>query len=421
MFRLAHSPKARPLPRPLRAGRLRGRRVEPQRAVYGRSFWFAYAANTALMMSVSLLFRYADFVTLLGGGELTLGLIVGIGMIGSFAARLAQGVSIDRYGPRRVWLVSLAIVVSMLASHLVLTSVSSPAIYLVRIAYASGIAGAFGASITYVSLRAPAARMAEMIGVLGSSGFVGMAVGTQLGDALCGISTLQRWHLDRMFFVAAVLAALAFVCAWIATRGDVRPLARRRPPMLWLLRRYHPGPMLMMGLAMGMGLGLPSTFLRPYTESLGIATIGTFFGIYAATAFSARILLRRVPDRIGVRTTILLGMAALVSSMLLYLAVRSPWTLVFPGVAVGLAHAMLFPAVMAGGSRTFPTRYRGLGTTLILGSFDLGNLIGMPLAGTIVDTASYVGLPPYPTMFLTFAGILLIASISYTTLSRESM
>jgi MFS family permease len=141
--------------------------------------------------------------------------------------------------------------------------------------------------------------------------------------------------------------------------------------------------------------------------------IGTFFAIYAVTAFTMRVALRRLPDRIGPRPAALLGMVALIAAMLLYLVVGAPWTLVFPGTVAGLAHALLFPAVVAGGNRTFPARHRGLATTLVLGLFDLGKLLGMPLAGGVIDGAAYAGLPPYPTMFLTMAGLLALAAVAY--------
>ena len=57
---------------------------EPSRSTYGRPFWLAYLSNALLLAAVALLFRYADFVTLLGGTEFHLGWIVGIGMVGSF-------------------------------------------------------------------------------------------------------------------------------------------------------------------------------------------------------------------------------------------------------------------------------------------------------------------------------------------------
>lgn len=386
---------------------------------YGGAFWFAYLANTSLMMVVSLLFRYGDFVALLGGGELALGLIVGVGTVGSLVMRLAQGVGIDRYGARLVWLVSLLTVALTLLAHMAIERVDGPAIYLVRIAYHTGVAGAFGASMTYISLRAPVLRMAEMIGILGTSGFVGMAIGTQLGDLLCRAETIDREHIDRLFFAGAALAFLSLASAWMATRGATRPIVRRRPPMLWLIRRYQPGPLLLMAVVMGFSLGLPGTFLRPYTETLGIAQIGTFFGAYAGTAFVVRLLTRQLTDRLGVRPAVLMGMTAMGLSMLLQLSIVSTWQLAIPGVAAGVAHALLFPAVVAGGSRTFPARYRGLGVTLMLGMFDVGNLVGMPLAGLIVEGSARVGLLPYPTMFLSAAGAIVVTSVYYAITSRS--
>ena len=44
-----------------------------------------------MMVAVSLLYRYADFVSSLGGTELQLGLIVGLGMVGSVLVRAFQG------------------------------------------------------------------------------------------------------------------------------------------------------------------------------------------------------------------------------------------------------------------------------------------------------------------------------------------
>ncbi len=380
---------------------------------YGQWFWFSYAANTTLMVLVTILFRYSDFVRLLGGTELQLGWIVGAGAVGSLAMRLLQGKGVDRYGPRMIWLASLATVVVTMLAHLAISRPDGAGIYAVRIAYQTGIAGAFGASIAYVSLRAPLLRMAELVGTLGTSGFVGMTIGALLGDLLCAASPLRRTHMDRLFLVAAGLAVLSLLCAATATRGQIRPQHRRRPPILWLLRKYHPGRLLLMGAAMGAGVSLPGTFLRPYTESLGIEEMASFFVTYAATAFVTRLVTRRLPDRLGVRPTVLLGMGCLTASMVLYLVATSPALLVLPAVAAGLAHALLFPSVVAGGSRSFPVRHRGLATAFMLGAFDLGNLLGMPLAGTVVSYAPLVGLPPYATMFLAVAAAVALSSVFF--------
>jgi len=385
---------------------------------FGRPFWFTYASNTSMMVAVSLLFRYADFVKALGGTEWNLGWIAGVGVVGSLMMRLAQGVGIDTYGPRKVWLWSSIMVAVSLLGHLAIGRVDTPAIYVLRILFNTSIAGFFGASITFVAGQAPVARMAEVIGSLGTSGFVGMMLGTSLGDVLLGGTSTDRSELNHMFEMAGLLAATSFVFAWLATRGSTPPAKRRRLPTLWLLRRYHPGAVLLCGVAMGFGLGLPGIFLRPFTASLGIPGIAVFFWVYAPTAFVMRLSSRRFPERYGIRPMILVGMAALVSGILSFLLVEHTWQLVAPAVLMGCAHAFLFPAVLAGGSSAFPGRNRGLGTTLMLAMFDVGNLIGNPTAGGLLRLARITGLAPYPTMFLVIAAVLVVAAITYVWFSR---
>jgi MFS family permease len=191
---------------------------------YGHQFWFTYAANALIMVAFSLLFRYSDFVHLLGGNELTLGVIVGVGMIGSLSMRLFQGLGIDRYGAKQVWLVSNVIFLASLLAHLWITSVDGPAIYVLRVIFQSSLAGIFGASITYISRRAPLPRVAEIVGTLGTSGFVGMMAGTTLGDFLCRTARPTRWEIDRLFLVAAVMGKLALFFAVLATHGTAKPL-----------------------------------------------------------------------------------------------------------------------------------------------------------------------------------------------------
>ena len=84
---------------------------------YDTSFWKAFLANSLVTVAVAVLYRYADFVSLLGGTELHLGWIVGIGMVGSLTMRLFVGTRIDHYGPRLVWLCALALLACVCFGH----------------------------------------------------------------------------------------------------------------------------------------------------------------------------------------------------------------------------------------------------------------------------------------------------------------
>jgi len=385
---------------------------------YGAPFWLAYVGNTLTLVAVSLLYRYADFVVYLGGTEWHLGWIVGVGMVGSLAVRAALGVGIDHYGPRAVWLAALALFSASCLAHLAVGSCHGPVIYLLRIAWCCSVAGIFGAAMTFVSRRAPEQRMAEMIGMLGTSGFVGMVLGTQLGDLLLGTRTIEWRQIQLMFVAAALATAIAMIFVYLATRGEVRLPRIERPPLIDLLRRHLPPAVLMVGIAMGVGLSLPTTFLRTYAAELDIPRMGLFFSVYAPTALITRLLTRRLPERFGTTPMILVGLAALAVSQGLFLLVRVEWQLIIPGVTYGFAHAVLFPSVVAAGSRAFPQQHRGLGTTLMLGTWDAGQLIGAPAAGAILHCSGWFQLPPYPTLFVTMAGLLATVGLAFAWLRR---
>ena len=386
---------------------------------YGLPFWMAYVANLSVMVAIALLYRYADFVTLLGGTEFHLGWIVGVGAVGSLIMRVFLGTGIDRYGPRRIWLCSLVVFAVVCFAHTGISRYDGPAIYLLRIVFCLAIAGVFGSSMTFISGRVPPVRVAELVGMLGTSGFLGMVLGTQLGDLLCGTHDLERWQVDRMFLAAGLLGTCAAVFAALATRGLAPPRPRRRrPPMRWLLRRYQPGTVLLVGIATGAALGLPATFLRTYAAELGIARIGLFFAVYAATAITTRVLTRRLPQRLGLPPIILLGIATVAAGQLLFLPVRSELMFAVPAVVLGMAHAVLFPAVVGASTGTFPVRYRGLSMMVVLAMYDLGQLIGAPSAGAILHYSGSAGLPSYPTLFVATSAMLALVGVVYAATGR---
>jgi MFS family permease len=387
---------------------------------YGVTFWWTYAANLSLTLVVSLLFRYSDFVAFLGGTEKQLGWITGIGMLGAIVSRCFQGVGIDRCGPRQVWLISLSLLVTSLLCHLAVSSASSPLLYGLRIAYAAGLAGAFGASLTFVSLSAPPGRTAEMIGMLGSSGFLGMALGPQLGDWILGGSAVASEAIRRMFCCASTGGLVSLVCAFLATRCEVHVPPSRRPPILALIRRYHPGPSLLVGLAMGMGIGMPGTFVRPFAAQLQISRVGTFFLVYAIVAFVVRVRATHLADKWGARPTILCGLGLSISSVLSFLAVYAEWMLVLPAALGGAAHALLFPAVVSQGSLSFPRRYRGLATNIILIMFDIGLLVEQPVLGTTIDRVRAAGGDGYFAAFVGLAVFLAGCAVGYAWMSRAA-
>jgi MFS family permease len=160
------------------------------------------------MISITMLFRYADFIVFLGGSEWHLGWIVGVGMVGSLAVRLAMGQTIDRYGSRLIWLGSVVLLAIVCFAHVGVTTHGGVAIYLLRLAFSCAVAGIFGASMTFVSSQVSVIRLAEMWGMLGTAGFLGTMVGPLISDWMLGAGAVTRSGLNGMFLVADYSAAV---------------------------------------------------------------------------------------------------------------------------------------------------------------------------------------------------------------------
>ena len=377
-----------------------------QVSAYGPQFWWAYGSNLLVMIAITLLFRYADFVVFLGGSELHLGWIVGIGMVGSLGVRLAMGQAIDTYGSRLIWLGSVVVFALVCFAHVWVTTHHGPAIYLLRVAFCCAIAGIFGASMTFVSSRVSVVRLAEMWGMLGTAGFLGIMVGPLISDWMMGSSPVTRSQLDWLFIVAGLFACGSALFAHLAARGELPRPRRVHPPLIYLLRRYHPGSVLLVGVVMGVSLGLPNTFLRTFAAELDVPRIGVFFSSYAPAAIFTRIVTRRLPEKLGPERLILVSIVGLMLSQLLFLVVQVEWQLLLPGIGYGISHAILFPCVVAAGSCAFPDEHRGVGNLLILAMYDLGVLVGAPMVGIGLEVARFMGLAPYSSVFLALAILL---------------
>ena len=171
------------------------------------------------------------------------------------------------------------------------------AIYLLRISYCCAVAGIYGASMTFISMCGPSRRLAELVGMLGTAGFLGTVAGTLLGDFLIDSVKANRTQVVEMFVAAGLLGIVAIPFAWAATRREaaVSPLplgegpgvrvssqggphpnplpagegtvslhhSTPAPSMFTLLRRHNPGVVLAIGVAMGVGLGCRALSCEP--------------------------------------------------------------------------------------------------------------------------------------------------------------
>ena len=381
-----------------------------QTSIYGRVFWLSYIANLSLVTANALTFRFAEFVQFLGGTEALAGTIVSTGLICVLAARFFIGQAIDRYGTRRIWIGSSFVFLAGCGSFPACESISW-LIFAGRLLFAIGLAGMFTCSIVHIQNHVPADRRTEIIGNLGSSGFLGMVAGAQLGDVILHQVPPSRLRYELLFGGTFLFSLIYLAIVFVLTRRDVHSPPFQMPPAHRLLLRYWPGNVVLVAMMIGVGITVTTVFLTRYTTHLGIPhAFGAFFTGYAVSAFFFRIYVQNWSRSMGRHWMILLGLAGHFIGFGALPLVDRPWQFLVPALCCGFGHALLFPAVVSLGSGAFPSAYRGTGTALVLGFADLGTALSAPALGSVID---YFGGAGFAQMFVAASAVALIVAAVY--------
>ncbi len=380
------------------------------RSIYDRTFWLAYLANVCLVTANALTFRFAELVAWLGGSQKLTGEIVSIGIVSALAARLFLGQAIDRYGARRLWLLN-SVLFSLGCFGLTQCGEISALLYGSRILFAVGLAGMFTSSIVHIQNHVPAHRRTEVLGILGSSGFLGMVVGSQLGDAVFRGIPDPGTRFNWLFGLTFALGLAYTVVVLCVTRHDTHRRPYLTPAAHRLILRYWPGMVVLVAGMMGIGFCVTTVFLTRFATHRGLDGIGTFFTAYAVAAFVLRMLTRHWSRTVGRHRMIVLGLSSHCVGYCILPWVTADWHFIPPAIACGFGHALLFPAVISLGAGAFPRIFRGTGTTLVLGFVELGSMASAPVLGWIIDRyqADY-GFTP---MFLGAGGTAALVAVTY--------
>lgn len=383
-------------------------------SVYNRRFWFAYLANVLLVTANALTFHFAELVAYLGGTEQLTGSVIRTGLVGALLVRLWMGNYIDKYGVGPLWMISSVGLTLGLISFTWIGSIGWE-LHAARVLFSISLAGMFTCSMVHIQNHVPPERRTEVIGNLGSSGFVGMIIGSNLGDLLMNIDAAPPTKFNYLFGVAAVMAACHFLISIALTWKQKHIKPQDGLSSVQLLVRYWPGPIVAVGIVMGIVFAVSTVFLRRYSTAVGLNGIGTFFTAYAISAFCFRIMTSGWSYRFGRHSMVLSGLAGHVIGLCSLIIVTSEWHYIFPAICGGFGHALLFPAVVSMGAGAFPKRYRGMGTTLTLGFVESGTMISAPILGMIIDhyaSAEWAKFGFTP-MYLSAAGVTVFVAVYY--------
>ncbi len=377
--------------------------------IYGLTFWLMYFANWMFVTANVMTFRFAELVHHLGGTEVDSGEIVSFGVGAAIVTRLFLGRWIDHYGVRLMWTIG-ALSFAFGAGSFLLVAEVSWQIYTARAVFMVGLSIGFTCSTVKILQLVPDHRRTEAVGNLGSSGFLGFICGSQIADWMFRSVADVELRFMWLFGTAATLGLVYLTAVLVLTRGDNHARPRATPNGLWLMWKYWPGMVAVVGLCVGLAYTATSVFLTRFATHRGLSGIGTFFTTYAISAFVFRVAASTWSNSIGRRRMIIAGLTGHTIGMCLLPHVSSDLGFILPAAFAGFGHAQLFPAVVSLGTERFPAKYRGTAATLVLGFFDLGGVLFAPAMGAIIDHYDGIG---FPQMYYSCAAVLTSVGVVY--------
>lgn len=247
-----------------------------------------------------------------------------------------------------------------------------------RVLTGVGEAAVFVGCATLIADLSPPDRRAEGASYFSVAVFSGLGVGPVLGEWL-----LDDTMFERTFVAAAAFALLSALIGSFAPARvlppDHDPDRVTSPPVTragWQ-RWVHPSALLP-GIVLALGVGSLTTFflfVPDYSRTVGLASSGGLFLVYASVSLVVRIFFAKLPDRLGPRRAVTMALVNYMIGLAVVTVVPQAWALFLAAFFVGLGAAFTYPALMALAVNSVPDAERAAAVSSFTMFFEIGSAV----------------------------------------------
>ncbi|WP_298885804.1 MFS transporter [uncultured Serinicoccus sp.] len=334
----------------------------------------------------------------LGAGPLAVGLTVAAFSLTALVLRPVAGRLVDRWGPRRPFVVGALLLSGVLLAH---SLVGSLAVLLV-LRVLTGVAEAvvFVAGMAALLDITPSARRGEALSYSSLSLFIGVAAGPAIGEGLLALGGYRTAWLG--------VAGFGLLAAVIGSALPGRPpgLSPTGPTALF------PHPVRLPGLAFAVGVAGSAGFLgfaALRAREVGLDGAAWPLALYGGVVVVGRLLLARLTDRYAATRLSALALALTGGGLVLLGAGRGAVAFGMGAVVLALGTVLLTPAFFRVLTDRLPADRPGaVGATFGV-LVDVGLGAGPVVLGLLAEG---LGLPGAFVLLggAAFGGVLLLAT-----------
>src|SRR6056297_2790312 len=332
----------------------------------------------------------------LGRGEFGIGLTIAVFAGAAIVARPVLGRLADRYG-RRVLLVggaSVAGIAGIASSQIT----EFWQLLVLRSVMGIGEAAVFVGAATLIADLSPRDRRAEGASYFSVAVFGGIGIGPLFGEWILDDTEFQRAFLVAGLFAFAAAALASLAPARVPTLDpapvvdvvdDARPGPADQPAADaagW--RRFvHPAAVLP-GLVLAAAVAAFATFgafIPDHARTVGLASSGGLFAVYALVSVLVRIFGARLPERLGPRRAVTIALGNILVGLLVLAAFPTVPALWIASVFVGVGVAFNYPSLLALTVKRARDRDRAFAVSSFTMFFEVGTAAGGLLIGAFAQ------------------------------------
>jgi MFS family permease len=309
-----------------------------EKGIFSPVFVRLLATNAAFGFSVSTFYLLPKHLAVsFAATPGQIGLVSGIFSLAAILSVPFLGRVVDRLGHRQALITGFFLMAACAVAFVSVASIG-PVLWTLRVLQGLAASVVFAASVALVSALAPPGKLGQAMGLSGAASLAMSAVAPAIAEPLGA-----RYGFGYAFALAGFAALLgAMVSRGLPKLDRVKALAKTPLAM--------PTPEIRGVLATlvltGAGFNVVMAFLAPFALRHGILAVRGFFISYTVAALGIRVLGGGLTDRLGLRRTATLGIT-LYGIVIAGIGLAGPAHLVPLGFVFGLAHGVLFPALMA--------------------------------------------------------------------------
>ncbi|HEX2977136.1 MAG TPA: MFS transporter [Bacteroidales bacterium] len=351
--------------------------------IWTRSFIFLIASNFLMFSTYYAILSSLPvyLVSEIHASKVEVGIVVGAYTIASVIARPFSGFTLDRFGRRTIFLLSLLLYSLLFTGYLVALTIAS----LIILRIAQGLTWAFSSvsASTIAVDNIPVSKRGEGIGYFALSTTLGMSIGPVIG-----LFILHSWGYKAMFLSGCIISLVSLVCAnavQLRKRFIVGKKIHLEPGSMFEPNSVRLSVNVFITMIAYGGL---MSFIALYGKELGVQNSSLYFLIFSIGIGAARLTAGKVFDRSGPRKLLTICILLLIAGFPLLAMAKNQVLFYLSAIIIGFGNGVIFPTFQSMVNNLADAAHRGAANSTLYTAVDLGMGMGMILAGIIAQHIS---------------------------------